>query len=271
MEKKLLLFDVDGTLISYDGILPKSTVEGIRQARKKGHYVFVVTGRSKGHMSPRVVDIGFDGMIGGNGSYIEAFDTIIQDITFSDDEVKMFVDYLERKELSFYMESDHCVYGSIEFDTRAIPAFEAYGCKKPVNVRKLYPDMEFPASLYQSHISKINYILHSYQDYIDFKNTFPKYKCMTWGGQGENAIFGDVTLYTDKSKAIKILAKHLHIEKENIISFGDADVDIAMFEASGISIAVNSGKEAAKQAASYITDSVVDDGIYNALQHFNLI
>ena len=37
MEKKLLLFNVDGTLISYDGIVPESTITGIKQAREKGH------------------------------------------------------------------------------------------------------------------------------------------------------------------------------------------------------------------------------------------
>ena len=69
--KKLLLFDVDGTLIDYDGTLPKSTKQAICQARKNGHLAVIVTGRSKSHIEEPILDIGFDGMIGGNGAYIE--------------------------------------------------------------------------------------------------------------------------------------------------------------------------------------------------------
>ena len=271
MEKKLLLFDVDGTLISYDLVLPQSTIDAIQRARQNGHYAFVVSGRSKGHMSQRVMDIGFDGLIGGNGSYIEVNDTIIQDKTFSLEETKKFVDYLEQKDFDFYMECDRCLYGSKYFEQRAIPTYEAYGCPKPVIIRDIYPDMEFPASLYQDKICKINYILHTYQDYLDFKDHFSSYKCMTWGGKNEKALFGDVTLHIDKAKAIQTLANYLQISKENIISFGDSEVDIPMFEASGISVAMNSGKQAAKQAACYITDSVVEDGIFHALKHFEII
>ena len=63
----------------------------------------------------------------------------------------------------------------------------------------------------------------------------------------------------------------LHVKKENIYSFGDAEVDIPMFNISGTSICVGSGREKAKEAADYVTDAVKDDGIYNAMKHFNLI
>ena len=44
--KKLLLFDVDGTLIDYDGTLPKSTKNAISKARENGNLAVIVTGRS---------------------------------------------------------------------------------------------------------------------------------------------------------------------------------------------------------------------------------
>ena len=44
-----------------------------------------------------------------------------------------------------------------------------------------------------------------------------------------------------------------------------------MFECAGTSICVGSGREAAKQAADYISDDVKNDGIAKALKHFHII
>ena len=69
--KKLLLFDVDGTLIDYDGTLPKSTKNAISKARENGNLAVIVTGRSRSHIEEPILEIGFDGIVGGNGAYIE--------------------------------------------------------------------------------------------------------------------------------------------------------------------------------------------------------
>ena len=65
---KIVFIDVDGTLVNYDGTLPDSAVEAIRQARKNGHRVYISTGRSRAEVYQEIWDIGLDGMIGGNGS-----------------------------------------------------------------------------------------------------------------------------------------------------------------------------------------------------------
>ena len=68
---KLIFLDVDGTLVDYHNRIPESAIKAIRQAREKGHLVYVCTGRSKAEMQPELWEIGLDGMIGGNGSYVE--------------------------------------------------------------------------------------------------------------------------------------------------------------------------------------------------------
>ena len=60
---------------------------------------------------------------------------------------------------------------------------------------------------------------------------FPEFKDLTWGGKGEKAIFGDCALkHIDKQEAIKELIDYLKIDQEDIIAFGDAEVDIPMFD-----------------------------------------
>ena len=68
--RKILFIDVDGTLVDYENHLPESAVRAIRAARAAGHRVYICTGRSRAEVYPPLWDIGLDGMIGGNGSYV---------------------------------------------------------------------------------------------------------------------------------------------------------------------------------------------------------
>ena len=68
---KIIFIDVDGTLVDYEGNLPDSAVKAIRQARANGHRVYMCTGRSKAEVYPPLWDIGLDGIIGGNGCYVD--------------------------------------------------------------------------------------------------------------------------------------------------------------------------------------------------------
>lgn len=68
---KIIFLDVDGTLVDYANRLPDSAADAIHKARANGHRVYICTGRSKAEVYPALWDIGLDGMIGGNGAYVE--------------------------------------------------------------------------------------------------------------------------------------------------------------------------------------------------------
>ena len=55
------------------------------------------------------------------------------------------------------------------------------------------------------------------------------------------------------------------------MAFGDGGNDIQMLEYVALGIAMDNAGDKVKQVADYITDSVDDDGISNALKHFGLI
>ncbi len=61
------------------------------------------------------------------------------------------------------------------------------------------------------------------------------------------------------------------IDRSETMAFGDGENDIAMLEYVGIGVAMGNGKEAVKEAADYVTDTVEDHGIEKALKHFGLI
>jgi hydroxymethylpyrimidine pyrophosphatase-like HAD family hydrolase len=55
------------------------------------------------------------------------------------------------------------------------------------------------------------------------------------------------------------------------MSFGDGGNDITMLAHTHIGIAMGNANPEVKEIADYITDSVDENGIWNALKHFNII
>ena len=133
MTRKIIFLDVDGTLIDYDNHIPKSAVVAIRWAREKGHLVYVCTGRSKAEMSPEIWDIGFDGMIGGNGSYVEHEEQVVLHQLIPREVAKRLVDWLQERGLEFYLESNNGLFASRGFREAARPVLRTYVLGKGAN------------------------------------------------------------------------------------------------------------------------------------------
>ena len=90
--RRIIFIDVDGTLVDYENHLPESAVLAIRKARENGHKVYICTGRSKAEVYQTIWDIGLDGMIGGNGSYVEDNGEVILHRLISLEQCKRIVD-----------------------------------------------------------------------------------------------------------------------------------------------------------------------------------
>ena len=275
---KLLFIDVDGTLVDYENRLPDSAVEAIRKARANGHRVYISTGRSKAEVYPPLWKIGLDGMIGGNGSYVESNGEVVLHRLITADQCRHIVDWLHSRGLEFYLESNNGLFASEQFETAALSSIQLYTARKgrpgadTITVRDVFPDMIFGGELYRDDLNKVSYLLNSYQDFLDAQKEFPDLQNGTWGGAGETALFGDLGVKDiTKANAIEALLNYLGASREDTIAFGDAKIDIPMFEYCAHSVCMGSGGPEAKAAAEYVTDAVMDNGLYNAFVHLGLI
>jgi Cof subfamily protein (haloacid dehalogenase superfamily) len=74
----------------------------------------------------------------------------------------------------------------------------------------------------------------------------------------------------NKGVALSDFSKLLAIPLAEIAVIGDGGNDVAMFERSGLSIAMGNATPAVLQAADFVTDSNNDDGFANAIERFIL-
>lgn len=277
---KIVFLDVDGTLIDYDAQMPESAAKAVEMARANGHKVYICTGCSKAEIEQRdLCDL--DGMIGGNGAYVEDNGEVVLHQGLTKEEVKHIVDWCNDRHLGFYLEANSGMYCNDYMLEQGPATMIKYAQGKGADLTKATASANSfvnsfihltGENLYRDDVNKISFILSDYQDHLDSKKEFPELEANTWGGKGELALFGDLgpTGITKKT-AIEALLKHLNADVKDTISFGDAKIDLSMFELCAYNVAMGNGGPEIKAAADYITTDVNDDGLYNAFRYLKLI
>ena len=279
-DKKILFLDVDGTLIDYRAIMPESAGRAVDQARANGHLVYICTGCSKAEVLERNL-CELDGMIGANGGYVEDHGEVILHQSIPVDDVRTIVEWCDARGLGAVLETNEGIFYSTQMKDQARTVYSKYAAGKGSTFEDAWKKNEHITDQmiflegedrYRTDINKIDFVLSSYQDFLDAKEAFPHMIANTWGGKDEQALFGDLSpAGITKSNAIAMLLKHLGRDVEDTIAFGDAKIDISMFELCNYAVAMGNAGAETKEAADYITTDVNEDGIWNAFKHLGLI
>lgn len=136
MSKKIIFFDVDGTLVDVRPVkecIPESTIQAVHETRKKGNLCYLCTGRSLAEIYPYILDVGFDGIIGAGGGFVQMGDEMLYHKKVSDEDVHRVVDFFETNHYDYYLESngglfasknlikrlESIIYGDLEHDPEA--------------------------------------------------------------------------------------------------------------------------------------------------------
>ncbi len=275
---KIIFLDIDGTLVDYENNLPESAVTAIRRARANGHRVYLCSGRSRAEIYPNLWEIGVDGLIGGNGSYVEDHEEVVMHQLITKEQCEHIVSWLHERGLEFYLESNNGLFASENFETGGLHAVQEYSRRKGKNnadqitVRSAFPDMIFGGELIRDDLNKVSFALSSYQDYLDAVEEFPDLKAGTWGGVDEKALFGDLGLKEiSKATAVNALLDYIGGSIEDTIAFGDAKVDIPMLACCNLGVAMGNGGDEIKAMADMICGDVTEDGLFHAFEELELI
>ena len=69
----------------------------------------------------------------------------------------------------------------------------------------------------------------------------------------------------NKGEALKFLIKHLDIDREEVIAFGDNYNDLAMLEFAGMGVVMENASDSVKEKGNYVTSKNTESGVAKAI------
>ena len=261
---KAAFFDVDGTLTSFTThVVPDSAILSLRELKARGVKVFICSGRAPSNMSivTDTIPVMFDGVIALNGQYCYDARGLISSQPLLLEDVQTITAWLDRHPdiAGNYCENDYTYFNRV---TDALRATWAGLGKTAPNVY-----VEDPHERIQTHET---YQISPFVDDVTQREIIAQ--CCHIKGERWNPNFVDL-IPADGGKAagMKRMLDHYGIAQWQTVAFGDGGNDASMLEFAGLGIAMGDATGEAKQAADYVTSSVDDDGVFNALRHFSIL
>lgn len=258
--KKVVFFDIDGTLWDNKQQIPDSTREALLQLKKNGHYLFICSGRTRVFIPDEaLMPLGFDGIVAGCGTYGEFQGKTEFYHKIELEQIKKDSEYLNKLKAAYILEGRYALYideGRFEDEfynemqkTLGDNLLRVTGNENQFEVSK------FCVNYMQEHQQELEQELEKRYDIIHRDGGF-----MEIVPKGFN-----------KATGIQQMCEILGIAHEDTYAFGDSTNDLDMLKYVAHSVAMGDGMQQAKDAAEYVTTPLWEDGIYNGLKHYGLI
>lgn len=265
MEYKMIVLDLDGTLLTKDKKISPKTKQALIDIQKKGKKVVLASGRPFPGMEKYSQELQLDVY----GGYVLSFNGV------------QILDCKSGKiisESSIPVEKCQQVYDlSLIHDTNLITYID----------NKIYGEMYCKYADIETTINKMEFV--EVDDLIaEIKKPVPKFIMLADGEYVEKILplvteelQNDFTVVrsepyfleilpknVDKGTSLDRLGKLLNIKKEEIIACGDSYNDLTMIEYAGLGVAMENAREDAKNIADFITLSNENDGIAHVVEKF---
>lgn len=260
----IVFFDIDGTLVSErDYSIPDSTKKAIKIMQDKGNLAFINTGRPLSAITDKIRELNFDGFICGCGTYIEYKNKQLFHKSLGTKLSKAVAKDILKYNLEAILEGKTDVY----FDKD-----ENINDKTIIKLIKQHKTEGFykGTTWYTNNIDidKFVIFLNNNSNYKDFHE---KYKNIFEFIKRSETFYEAIPLGFSKASGIKYITEYLNIPFENTYAIGDSTNDLSMLKYANTSIAMGNSDSSLFDHVDYITTSLENDGIYNALKHFKLI
>ena len=262
---RLLLADVDGTLVTQDKVLTEQAIAAADELRKAGVTLALTSGRPPRGMSMLIAPLKLQGAIAGfNGGVfvnpdLSVIESHLLDAATAKETLALILD--QKLDAWLYTETEWLIRDpkaahvaretwTVKFDAKVVPDFTDAQLKDAVKIVGVSDDLDRVAAcekLAQQKLGKRASSARSQPYYLDV--TSPQ---------------------ANKGEVVTMLAKLQGIAPEQIATIGDMPNDVLMFTKSGFSIAMGNASDEVKSQATQVTDSNQDEGFAKAVRKFIL-
>lgn len=261
--KKIVFFDVDGTLVDNPTqIIPESAVRAIRELRAGGHLAVVNTGRPQQHIDPRILDIGWDGVVAGCGMWVQAEGKVIHDDTPSPAICREMLELVRRCDVDAFFEAPH---GLVLDGSRGWGPLVERECE---NIRARGLTVTTDPDAEDFYFLKFVSYDKPGTDVEGYMAGLSAYFSVIDRGAGMREM---VPLGNTKSTGMALIMDHFGLTRADAYAFGDSTNDTPMFRAVGTSVAMGGSDPRLAAIADCVTDTVLHDGIEKGLKTLGLI
>ncbi|MGH3732875.1 MAG: Cof-type HAD-IIB family hydrolase [Acidimicrobiales bacterium] len=258
---RLVVSDVDGTLITFDKDLTDETIRAARLLKEDNILLSVTSARPPLGLAMLIKPLGISAPLGAfNGALMVNADmSVIHELAVDQDLVGPIIDALSASALSVW------VYQGTNWFVRDLKG----------------PHVSHESSVVQFHPTQLKDFDAVRHDVVKIVGVSDDPTVIAKGQEAlrdfhisattSQTYYLDVTHpQANKGTVVEFLAKHFSIDTSSIASIGDGGNDVAMFERSGVSIAMGNASDEVKATALQVTTSNDDNGFANAMEQFVL-
>ncbi len=260
MRYKAIFFDFDGTLRSFvTHAVPASAIEAVRLAQARDVKVFLATGRHPDtvNSAPGMDSIAFDGVLAANGQFCYDAGGVIHRMYISREDKESLVRYLTTERVPVLFMGERQIF--INFKDERV-----------ARTHTMLRSIDAPALPPEACLSQEIYSLLMYEETdaeIALMRHLPGCKAVRW-----HPSFVDIIPAAGgKRVGMDAVLARYGIGLDETMAFGDAQNDVGMITHAALGIAMGNATGPLLAVADYVTDSVDDNGVYNALKHFGVI
>ena len=255
---KIIFFDIDDTLRnSKTGFIPSTIPTAFKQLRDKGILTGIATGRGIFGVVPELKALKPDFFVTLNGAYIEdKKGNVIYSNKIAKDKVEEYITWTKEVGIDYGLVGSHAAKLSrrTEMISQAIDP--------------IYPDLEVDPDFYQKEDIYQLWTFEEQGDDLVLPDTLAStLRMVRWHEHSSDV----VPISGSKAAGVAKVVDQLGLKPENVMVFGDGLNDLELFDYAGISVAMGVSHEKIKEKADYITKTLEEDGIFDALEGFGMV
>lgn len=255
--KKIVFFDIDGTLLDFDKNLPESTKRAVKQLQENGVYVAIATGRSPFMFENLRKELDIQSFVSFNGQYVVFEDELIYSNPIKKEALHKLYEQAKKREVPLVYMDEQTMKGTVEYSNHIEVSLATFTLPHPEYDEYYFKENDIYQTLLYCTEEDEKYYIENNND-VRFIRWHPV--CMDVVPNGGS-----------KAVGIQRFIERAGFDMKDVYAFGDGLNDIEMIQTVGTGVVMGNAEEELKEYADLLTTSVDEDGIYNALIKLGLI